>query len=326
MTLSEAQLALRQTGIGASEVGAVLGVSPHQSALEVFLRKTGQAPEQVESEQIWLGNRLEAIVGDLYARRLGVEVIPETTLVHPDHPHVIATPDFMVRPLPAEDPARWLLQVKSRGWADPRLWGEPGTDEIPFDTIAQCSQEMAVKSALREREGLSAIERCDVAVFFGIRDVRVYTVRRDLELEAVIVETINRFMNDHVKLGIPPALDGSEAAHQYLARRFPHHTEALPAADETTCELLAEYRELRQQQDALQLRRDIIEASLKLAIGESAGVRAPAGVFTWKQTRGGGTDWKGLCESLCPTPEQLESFQKPGYRRIHWAPAKVVAP
>ncbi len=316
--LTEAQLALRKTGIGASEIGAILGASRHRTALQVFLSKTDQAEPSEETEQQWLGNHLEAVVGNLYARRLGVEVFPETTLVHPDFPFVLATPDFRVR-----GPAgNWLLQVKSRGWADPAEWGEPGTDEIPFDTVAQCAQEMAVAGALNPELN---IERCDVAAFFSIRDVRVYTVRRDPELEAMILTADRRFWHDHVLAGVAPALDGSDAAHDYLARKYPTHSDALDFADGDTAALLADYAVARLVFKEAEERKSLLEAQIKDVVGDRAGLKGPAGAFTWKLTKSNGTDYKGLVESLGATAEQLAAFARPGIRKIHFAPAKVTA-
>ena len=59
----------RKTAIGASEAAAILGLSPYETQWDVFLRKTGQAPEFSDSVYTRAGDALEPLIGQLYEER-----------------------------------------------------------------------------------------------------------------------------------------------------------------------------------------------------------------------------------------------------------------
>lgn len=67
-------LAVRNKGIGGSDVGAICGVSPFTSARQVYFNKTGQFDEAMQPgaasrERMHFGHLLEPIVADEFARR-----------------------------------------------------------------------------------------------------------------------------------------------------------------------------------------------------------------------------------------------------------------
>ena len=81
----EEWLAGRHTGIGASEAAAVLGLSRYKSPLEVYLEKIGELGPQDDSERMYWGRKLEAIIAQEYGIRTGLKVnLNEdyTVLVH----------------------------------------------------------------------------------------------------------------------------------------------------------------------------------------------------------------------------------------------------
>ena len=66
--------AVRNKGIGGSDVGAICGVSPFSSARQIYLAKTGQFEEglkvsEAASERMHFGHLLEPIVADEFKRR-----------------------------------------------------------------------------------------------------------------------------------------------------------------------------------------------------------------------------------------------------------------
>jgi hypothetical protein len=89
-----AWLAARRTGIGASEVAAVLGLSPYESPLDVYCRKLGLVPEKAETEAMRWGLRLEPLLAAEYAERTGYPLVAtQVFLRHPDKPFLLATLD-----------------------------------------------------------------------------------------------------------------------------------------------------------------------------------------------------------------------------------------
>ena len=55
-------LALRKTGIGGSDAGAVCGLNPYSSPMEVFYDKTGSSVEELDGEAVRQGHDLEDYV------------------------------------------------------------------------------------------------------------------------------------------------------------------------------------------------------------------------------------------------------------------------
>ncbi len=86
----------RSTGIGASEVAALLGLDPRKTPLSLWLDKTGNAPPFEGNRFTEMGQRCEPVIADAYAEREGVELETCGTTRHPDLPHVFATPDRRV--------------------------------------------------------------------------------------------------------------------------------------------------------------------------------------------------------------------------------------
>ena len=55
----EEWLRLRKNGLGGSDAGAVCGLNPYVSAMEVFQDKTTEEVEDVDNESMRLGRDLE---------------------------------------------------------------------------------------------------------------------------------------------------------------------------------------------------------------------------------------------------------------------------
>lgn len=65
--------AFRQRGIGGSEVGSVMGLSPFRCSLELFHQKLGLAPEAVTNEAMLFGQLLEDKVAEAWSYFDGTE-------------------------------------------------------------------------------------------------------------------------------------------------------------------------------------------------------------------------------------------------------------
>lgn len=287
MTLTAEQLALRQTGIGASEIAAVAGLDPHRTPLDVWMLKRGlDEPFAGNAFTRW-GERLEAVIAGAYAEVRGVLLDTRDTLRHPGEPWMLATPDRVV--LDSAGGEERLLQVKNRGLRQADRWGEPGTDQVPDEVAAQCHWEMAV----------AGLHLCDVAVLIGGNDFRIYTLRRDPEIETALTGIGRRFWFDQVVAGVRPEPTASDGAA--LARLFPSHNDLLLPATVEHVTLTTQLLDVRHRIAALEADREALEAHLKAAIGEHAGLDLPNGRITWKATRPArSTDWKAVAEDLRP--------------------------
>ena len=94
--------AVRNKGIGGSDIGAICGVSPFTSARQIYFNKTGQfedalKPGAAAQERMKWGHLLEPIVANEYAARTGKKLIElNATLAHKDYPWMRANVDRLI--------------------------------------------------------------------------------------------------------------------------------------------------------------------------------------------------------------------------------------
>ncbi|KMN29609.1 hypothetical protein VI26_23005, partial [Chromobacterium sp. LK1] len=215
-------LALRNTGIGGSDAGTVLGVNPYKTAYQLYLEKRGELqPEDIDDkEAVIAGRDLEDYVAQRYSRRTGLKVERcNTMLRHQDHPFVLGNLDRLVwegdkRPQHrGEIRTRHLLECKTAlgRFIDKSAWGPDGTDEVPMTYLVQCQHYMAVTDA----------ELCDLAVLMSGPEFRLYHIRRDNELIAELIAREAEFWL-RVQTGTAPELDCDHATTpDLLAKLYP---------------------------------------------------------------------------------------------------------
>jgi putative phage-type endonuclease len=81
---TDAWLAWRRGGIGASDAPAIMGVSPWMDVDTLWLDKTGRGGAVIWNSAMRRGQQLEPIARDLYIRTTGVRVEP-ICLEHGEH-------------------------------------------------------------------------------------------------------------------------------------------------------------------------------------------------------------------------------------------------
>lgn len=199
-------LAARATGIGASEIAAVLGISPYDSPFSLYWRKKLTTTVEMTEAMEW-GLRHEATIAEKFR-----EQHPEFIAVtggfyrHPTHRWMLATPDLVLENVePGRDE---LAQIKTtHSWDG---WGTPGTDQIPAHYAAQVQQEMTVYGA----------RRCWIPVLCAGNSYREYVVEWDAQDAQTIIfagtDFMRRLADDN-----PPDLDGSAATTATLKQLHP---------------------------------------------------------------------------------------------------------
>jgi hypothetical protein len=134
----------------------------------------------------------------------------------------------------------------------------------------------------------------------------------------VISHQAFNFWRNHVLPRVAPEAVDAEEVADYLGRIYKAPTDEYI---ESTVELdqAAARLEYAAQQEAHWHQQKVTEDNaIKAAIGDKAGIRGKDWSYSWKMTRSGGTDWKRAVESRNMTPQELEPFKKPGYRRKHF--------
>ncbi|MFY1588960.1 YqaJ viral recombinase family protein [Micromonospora sp. WMMD734] len=199
-------LAAREAGIGASEIAAVLGLSPYDSPFSLYWRKKLHTTTEMNEAMEW-GLRHEGTIAAKFREQHPEFIaVPGGLYRHPVHRWMLATPDLILEN--AQPGCDELAQIKTtRSWDG---WGTPGTDQIPAYYAAQVQQEMTVYGA----------RRCWLPVLAGGNSYREYVVDWDAtDAQTIIfagIDFMQRLANDN-----PPDLDGTAATTATLKQLHP---------------------------------------------------------------------------------------------------------
>lgn len=205
----------RREGIGSSDCAAVIGLDRYETALGLWLDKTGQIPllSDLDSEQAEWGRLLEPVIRDRAAERLGLEVRLCGGLAHRGRPWQRASLDGVLmvegEPIPIE--VKSTSQYLAGDWAD---------DQVPDRAELQVQHQLAVTGAPYGY----------VAGLIGGNRLVVRRVDRDPELIAHIIREEARLWQ-HVLDGTPPAVTARESLSVLLGAAGQADTDALVLDD-----------------------------------------------------------------------------------------------
>lgn len=266
-----AWLAERRKAITATDAGAILGVSKFATPLDVFLAKTGQAVEVVQTERMEAGNRMQRPIIDWWAERKGIAVVHERPWCFrrsEQEPMIGASLDAYRQ----EDGAP--VDAKNIGWKKAE-WGGEDTDKIPLQYAVQLAVQMYVTNTYD----------AFLPVLFGGNELIGYRMHRDLALERSIIERCLAFHRDHIAAGVAPAVDGSASWDEYLKRRFATNTEVMMCSTPELDATAVAYAVAVENATATEVEAGRLQNVLKLAIGDNAGVEGPKWKATWKRSK-----------------------------------------
>ena len=186
--LTPEQIAERKNYIGASEAGAVLGLSHWRSPMEVWAEKTSKVEhENIDDKlHIKLGNALEDFVGRLFMDETGKKVHRvNKTLYHPKYPFIACNLDRMVY---GENVP---LEIKTAGEFMANEWRG---DDAPPEYVVQVLHQLAVTGA----------PYAYIAVLIGNRDFKHKVIERDEDMINNIVQREVEFWTKFVEPKIMP--------------------------------------------------------------------------------------------------------------------------
>ncbi len=270
----ERWLQLRRSGIGASEVAAILGESPWLSAAELYAIKVGASdgdPSLDEAEHVYWGAQLEGAILAGYQHRTGRPVQRRNMLLRSaEHPWALCTLDGETAE-PGDQPG-WPLEIKNIGLSKAHEWEEGP----PRHYYLQLQQQLLVTGA----------DKATAAALIGGQRMVWCDIGRD-EIEIRRITRAGRiFWEQCVEAGVCPTPDGSESSKRALAALYrgrpdPESYVQLPGS------LLAldeELHELKLTRGAVGKRIDEIENLIKSHIGKAERGVLPSGVvWSWKQ-------------------------------------------
>lgn len=289
----------RRSGIGGSDIAAIIGISPWRTPRDIYLDKKGLAKEP-ETEAMYWGATLEDLVAREYSKRTGRKVQRcNTQFRHPKYPFLLANLDRVVYRENGKSPVvkgklvtNRILECKTASQYASGEWGENGGSQIPEHYLSQVQWYM----------GITGAEFCDVAVLIGNRDFRVYEIRRDDSIiDYLFAEGIN-FWRKYIETDtLPPArtLEDVENIHhgEAKARKF---------ADDSTIEAVKRYAALDEQAKAIKKEQEELKIKICDAIGDAVELVTPDArkLCSWSAAKPvNKTDWRAVAEELNASDE-----------------------
>lgn len=255
-------LAWRKGGLGASELPAILGLDPYRSEHDVWLVKTGRAPDFRGNAKTRWGHRLERVGLEHWNEQhpdVDPAVNPHRPYRLPAYPHLWATPDAIGG---SGGPREVGIEVKVTD-----AWQEP-----PERVRVQCLGQA----------GLADLERVDVVRLNFEDDPAIFRVERDEAAIEGILAAGEAWYVTHVLGDVEP----------------PRRDDVLPA-DERQEQLAADLRSVRKAMAALEKRDRAIRDDLIASVAGKGVITGPGFRIevraAHEQTR---TGWKEIASGL----------------------------
>jgi putative phage-type endonuclease len=297
-------LEARKSGLGGSDIGAVIGVSPYKSALDVYYDKVEPKTEQEHNELFYWGHALEKPVGDRFIKdHPDFEVIRDVPIAfHPKHEWMLANVDGM---FDDDKGQRGILEIKTVNAFAADGWGLEGS-EVPMSYAAQTAWYMAIMDA----------DYAIVAALFGGNLYKEFRIGRDLEIEHTLIQRGGDFWNNNVIARVPPEPKTADD----VARLFKRDLGTVLEADDNILNLCQEIKRLKTDAKELDGLITDLTVNLKKIIGDAATVQyAGYCIASWRNNKDGTkVDFPALIKELNPDPELIRKYTKtvPGIRPL----------
>lgn len=205
----------RSLFLGGSDAAAVMGVSPWNTPVELWMKKTGRTPRDLPDarrQKIYdRGHKLEPFIRDMVIDKLEdlglrVELVAiNQRYVDPEHLFLSCEIDFELRVwgvieingLDVEFDGELInCDAKSVGGFARKKWGEENTEDVPIEYAAQFMHGLMVSPGQRQR--------CLVAALRSFDDVDIFWTLRDDETIAAMRPKLVSFWVDHVQADVAP--------------------------------------------------------------------------------------------------------------------------
>ena len=261
-------LAMRRTGIGGSDAGAIMGVSPYKGAFSVWADKQGKLPPIEDNEAMRQGRDLEDYVARRFAEASGLRVRHEYSMLRSvEHPCMLADID---RRIIGE---RAGLECKtSRDITMARY----RNGEYPMEYYCQCLHYLAV----------TGWDCWYLAVLVYGTDLLIYKICRDEVLDDIeaLIRAEEAFWQNHMVLDQPPAPDALDSTAAALGSVYPHEDGTTVCADQDTDQALTDLAALKAQKRALDRKITERENQIKAAMGEAEVIAGTSVSATWRSS------------------------------------------
>lgn len=277
-------LAQRRTGIGGSDVAAVLGLSKYKSPLDVYNDKIGETPDGETSQAAYWGTKLEDAVAQEFQARTGLKVqrvnkqLSREEWMHANIDravvnHAISGTVRIQGEAKQAETGRLLttdaiLECKTASSYIADQWGPSQEEEIVSGKVVSDHKiPIYYETQVQWYLGVTGASVCFVAALLGGQDFRIYLVQRDNEVITALQDQCRAFWFENVLKRIPPEPHTAEEVQKLFAK---DDGEMVEATNEVAADI-GELRNLTEQVKALEAEQKIVKDRICAALGEKTG-------------------------------------------------------
>jgi putative phage-type endonuclease len=202
----------RKQGIGGSDAGAILGLNPYCSALQVWATKRGLLPDKDDTEMMRLGRDLEYYVAERFEEEMANRNEPKKVkncnfiLRHPKYPWMLANVDRLIIGEQAGLECKIASSFNKTDFEG---------NNVPEQYYCQCQHYMAVTGATHWY----------LCILQLGKEPFIFRIERNENEIAALIELEKKFWEENVVKGIEPAVDGTEGARKVLTTLYPEGRE-----------------------------------------------------------------------------------------------------
>lgn len=281
-------LKYRKRGIGGSDAGAVCGLNPYRTAMQVYQDKVSGEIEEVDNEAMRQGREFEDYVAKRFMEATGKKVRRANAMFYnEENPFMLADVDRMVVGENAGLECKTASPYMADRWKD---------GNIPLSYQIQCYHYMAVCNA----------DAWYIAVVIYGREFKYYKIERDEAVIADLIQIEKAFWENHVMKQQIPDPDGSKLADSVIAEYYKNSiADTIPLTGFN--EKLERRQELSELIGRMDMEKKKIEQELKLYLGENERAENEQFMVSWKSVQSNRLDEKRLKEE---EPEIYEKYKK----------------
>ena len=282
-------LQLRKSGIGGSDASTILGFNKWKSAFQLYIEKTSDFVEEIDNEFVYWGNVLEDLVAQEFAKRTGKKVQRVNRMLrHPDYPFMTANLDRRVVGEKA------ILECKTTSTYNKDAWEG---DDIPAAYICQLQHYLAV----------TGYEKAYIAVLIGGNNFVWKEVERDDEFIDLMIEREKDFWENHVLANVPPPIDGTPSAAEFISKMFPQDDGSAIMLDSQMNTIIEALNAVKDEEKRLKETKSLYENQIKMALETAAEGHTHSYRVSYKTVVSNRVDTKRLKDEQ---PEIYERYVK----------------
>ena len=265
----------RNSFIGGSDTGAIMGLNPWKSAYTLWAEKCGLiTPEDIDDkESVWWGSHLEALIAERFTMKTGMKVKRSGYSYH----------------------------VREFSWSRAHI------DRLIIGKKAglECKSTSAFNKTKYETGEIPPAHYCQCQYYMWCTGSKTWylATKQDNKFYVHEIERNDEFIHDmigkcvefweHVESGLPPEVDGSESTTETLSELYPESNPDTEIIDlESVTDELDAIASIQAQESDLKSLKGKYQNKIKSLLGEAERGETDRFIVTWKTNARGSRVFK----------------------------------